>query len=366
MRIAQISPLIESVPPKLYGGTERVVSYLTEELVSLGHDVTLFASGDSLTAAELVPCVSRAIRLNPDIRDPLAYLILMLEKVRSMADSFDILHFHVDYVHFPIFRDLAPYAVTTVHGRQDLADLPPLYAEFDDMPLISISDNQRTPLPRANWVKTIYHGLPTSLYPLKEKPEGGYLAFLGRIHHEKRPDRAIEIAKRVGMPLKIAAKLDKDGVEYYHEVLVPMLDDPLVEFVGEIGEANKAEFLGNAAAVLFPIDWPEPFGLTMIESMACGTPVIAWPNGSVPEIIDHGVTGYHVNSVEEAADAIPRALMLDRTHIRAVFEKRFSARRMAKDHIALYQELLNGHKTPEVKLTKARFTSSSAQKSQAS
>ncbi|MFO1243448.1 MAG: glycosyltransferase family 4 protein [Rickettsiales bacterium] len=365
MRIAQISPLIESVPPKLYGGTERVVSYLTEELVRLGHDVTLFASGDSLTAAELVPCVSRAIRLNPDIRDPLVYLVLMLEKVRSMADSFDILHFHVDYVHFPIFRDLVPRAVTTLHGRQDLPDLPPIYAEFDDMPLISISNHQRAPIQYANWAKTIYHGLPTSLYPMTEKPKDGYLAFLGRIHHEKRPDRAIEIAKRVGIPLKIAAKLDADGLDYYHEVLEPMLDDPLVEFVGEIGEKDKAEFLGNASVVLFPIDWPEPFGLTMIESMACGTPVIAWPNGSVPEIIDHGVTGFHVTSVEEAAAFVPKAMTLDRKRIRGVFEERFSARRMAKDHIALYQELLS-EKEPEVKLSKQHFTTSSARKSQAS
>ena len=365
MRIAQISPLIESVPPKLYGGTERVVSYLTEELVRLGHDVTLFASGDSLTSAELMPCVSRAIRLNPDIKDPLAYLVLMLEKVRGMADAFDILHFHVDYVHFPIFRDLAPRAVTTVHGRQDLPDLPPLYAEFDDLPLVSISDFQRRPLPNAHWVKTVYHGLPSHLYPLNANPEG-YLAFLGRIHTEKRPDRAIEIAKRAGIPLKIAAKVDYDGVDYFHRVIEPMLDHPLVEFIGEIGEKDKAEFLGNASALLFPIDWPEPFGLVMIEAMACGTPVIAWPNGSVPEIVDHGITGYHVNSIEEATRAAKKAASLDRARVRAVFEERFSVKHMAKQYLGLYRQLIDEGKTTEPALSKRRFPAGALAESQVS
>lgn len=366
MRIAQISPLFESVPPKLYGGTERVVSYLTEELVRLGHDVTLFASGDSLTSAELMPCVSRAIRLNPDVKDPLVYLVMMLEKVRGMADAFDVLHFHVDYVHFPIFRDLAPRAVTTLHGRLDLPDLPPIYAEFDDLPLVSISNDQRKPLPNAHWVKTIYHGLPTSLYPLSKHPKGNYVAFLGRIHPEKRPDRAIEIAKRANIPLKIAAKVDHDGADYFRTVIEPMLADPLIEFIGEIGEKDKAAFLGNASAVLFPIDWPEPFGLTMIEAMACGTPVIAWPNGSVPEIIDHGVTGYHVTTIEEAAAAVPKALALDRTRIRAVFEERFSVKRMAKDYVALYEQLLQEENAAAPKVSKQRFTMGAAQKGQTS
>lgn len=366
MRIAQIAPLIESVPPKLYGGTERVVSNLTEELVRLGHDVTLFASGDSLTSAELVPCVPRAIRLNPDIRDPLAYLILMLEKVRSMADRFDILHFHIDYVHFPIFRDIASRTVTTLHGRLDLPDLPSLYAEFDDLPLVSISDYQRHPLPNACWAKTVYHGLPTSAYPLNEYPSGDYLAFLGRVHHEKRPDRAIEIAIAAGMPIKIAAKIDKDGEEYFHSVVEPMLDHPLVEFIGEIGEKDKAEFLGNARAVLFPIDWPEPFGLIMIESIACGTPVIAWPNGSVPEIIEDGVTGFHVNSIEEATAAVAKAATLDRKRIRAEFEERFSVRRMTKDYLAVYDQLLRQDKTKAPKLANQRFSESAARKSQIS
>jgi glycosyltransferase involved in cell wall biosynthesis len=339
MRIAQIAPLFESVPPRLYGGTERVVSFLTEELIRQGHQVTLFASGDSITSAELVPCTPRALRLDPHVRDPIPHHMLMLDKVRERADDFDILHFHVDYLHFPVFRSEARRTVTTLHGRQDLADHMPFYRRFQDMPLISISDAQRAPLPRANFVGTVYHGLPLDLHKPRWTPAGSYLAFLGRISPEKRPDRAIAIARAAGLPLKIAAKVDKVDETYFQKVIVPLLDGTKIEFVGEINESAKTEFLGRAAGLIFPIDWPEPFGLVMIEAMACGTPVLAFRCGSVPEIVEDMLTGCIVSSVEEAVQAIPDLLALDRKTIRARFEVRFSSRRMASDYVEIYQTI---------------------------
>ena len=339
MKIAQIAPLIESVPPKCYGGTERIVSYLTEELVRQGHDVTLFASGDSRTAAELVPCSIRALRLDPGVKDPYPHYAVMLDKVRFRADDFDILHFHIDFLHFPLFRDIAAYTLTTQHGRQDLPDLVPLYRQFRDMPLVSISDAQRRPVLHANWRATVYHGLPPDLY----RPGaggGGYLAFLGRICPEKRVDRAIAVARLTGMPLRIAAKVDQADSDYYESRIKSLLSDPLVEFVGEIGEQEKQDFLGNAEALLFPIDWPEPFGLVMIEAMACGTPVVAFRCGSVPEVVDDGVTGFIVDSVEEAAAAVERALALDRRAVRARFDARFTVQRMARDYVRLYNDAI--------------------------
>lgn len=343
MRIAQIAPLYESVPPRLYGGTERVVSYLTEELVRQGHQVTLFASEDSITSAELVPCTARALRLEPDVRDAVPHHMIMLDKVRERADDFDILHFHIDYLHFPQFRPERARTLTTLHGRQDLTDHMPFYRRFLDMPLVSISNAQRMPLPSANFVGTVHHGLPLDLLVPNFEPKGRYLAFLGRISPEKRPDRAIAIAQSAGLPLKIAAKVDKADDGYFHEVIAPMLQGPGVEFIGEINENEKNEFLGQAAALLFPIDWPEPFGLVMIEAMACGTPVLAFRRGSVPEIVEDGLTGRIVSDVDEAVRAIPGLLALDRKAIRARFEARFSARRTATDYVRLYQKMLRKH-----------------------
>jgi glycosyltransferase involved in cell wall biosynthesis len=336
MRIAQIAPLIESVPPRLYGGTERIVSYLTEELVRQGHEVTLFASGDSLTAAELVPCSERALRLESTVRDPLPYYMVMLDRVRRRADEFDVLHFHIDYLHFPLFRDLAARTLTTQHGRLDLPDLPVAYRAFPQFPLVSISEDQRRPCPDWYWLRTVHHGLPPHLYPFSPRGEDGYLAFLGRICPEKRPDHAIEIARRTGLPLKIAAKVDRVDQAYFDEVIRPLLRDPLIEFVGEIGEQGKAAFLGGARALLFPIDWPEPFGLVMIEAMACGTPVIAYRRGSVPEVIEDGWTGFMVDDVAGAVAAVGDLDRLDRNSIRARFEQRFTARQMAKEYLAAY------------------------------
>ncbi len=340
MRIAQVAPLAESVPPRFYGGTERIVSYLTEELVRQGHDVTLFASGDSLTTARLVPCVERALRLSPAVRDPLPYHVMMLDKVARRADEFDVLHFHVDVLHVPLVRDFASRTVTTLHGRLDLPDLKPFYSAYPDIPLVSISDDQRRPMPPVNWAATVYHGLPRDLLPFTPEPAGGYLAFLGRISPEKRPDRAIEIAVRTGRPLKIAAKIDKADADYWKETIEPLVAaHPNVEFVGEIDEHRKAAFLGNASALLFPIDWPEPFGLVMIEAMACGTPVIAIRRGSVPEIVDHGISGFMVDDVDEAVGAVKRLGRLDRARVRATFETRFTAERMARDYIDIYRRL---------------------------
>ena len=338
MKIAQISPLIESVPPKLYGGIERIVSYLTEELVRQGHEVVLFASGDSVTAAELVPCSPTALRL-AHARDPMLYNVLQLEYIRRRAEDFDVLHFHMDYLHFPLVRGMARPTVTTMHGRLDLPDLPLIFSEFEDMPLVSISDHQRRPL-SAQWVSTVLHGLPRDLYSGSEAGANGYLAFLGRICPEKRLDRAIEIAKRAGLELKIAAKVDKVDQSYFDEVIRPMLDHPLVEFVGEITEREKQAFLGGARAVLFPIDWPEPFGLVLIEAMACGTPVIAWPCGSVPEVIDPGLTGFIVNSIDQAVAAVEAVGSVDRKLVRRRFEARFTAKRMARDYCKVYESLM--------------------------
>jgi glycosyltransferase involved in cell wall biosynthesis len=340
MKIAQIAPLMESVPPRLYGGTERIVSYLTEELVRLGHEVTLFASADSITAAELVGCASMALRLDGNIRDPIPYYMLMLNRVRELAEEFDILHFHIDQFQFPLFAQMADRTVTTLHGRQDSPDLKPLYLGFSEMPLVSISNDQRRPVANANFVATIHHGIPTNLYKPVYNPRGGYVAFLGRISPEKRPDRAIRIARMLGIPLKIAAKVDKVDEAYFCERIAPLLNDPGVEFIGEINERSKTEFLNQAQALLFPIDWPEPFGLVMIEAMACGTPVLAFRQGSVSEIVDQGVTGAIVATMDEAVRMLPQVLALDRRAVRRRFEQRFSSARMATDYVALYRSLL--------------------------
>ena len=339
MKIAQISPLMESVPPRLYGGTERVVSWLCEELTALGHDVTLFASGDSVTSAQLVPCVPEGLRLNPSVRDWVPYYMVMIDRVRRMASEFDVLHFHVDAVHFPLFRDQSFQTVTTLHGRQDMVELKALYHGFPEMPLVSISDSQREPVRGANFVSTIHHGLPKNLHSPTYEPRGDYLAFLGRISPEKRPDRAIAIAQAVGLPLKIAAKVDRADEIYWRESIAPLLEGKGVEFVGEIDDRQKAEFLGNARALLFPIDWPEPFGIVMIEAMACGTPVLAFDKGSVREIIRDGVSGKVVSTLDQAIAAMPELLALDRRRVRQAFEDEFTARRMAQDYVRLYQAM---------------------------
>jgi glycosyltransferase involved in cell wall biosynthesis len=344
VRIAQVAPLYESVPPTFYGGTERVVSFLTEELVKRGHDVTLFASGDSVTNARLVPCAPRALRLSRCV-DSFVHHTLMLERIAQQHSRFDIIHFHIDYLHYPVSRRHRTPHLTTLHGRLDLPDLQPLYREFDDVPLVSISDAQRTPLPWVNWQATIYHGLPEDLHRFREQP-GDYLAFLGRVSPEKRVDRAIEIARRSGMELKIAAKVDRADAEYFEAEIRPLLDDPLVEYIGELGGREKDEFLGNARALLFPIDWPEPFGLVMVESMACGTPVIAFNRGSVPEVIDDGVTGFIVDDVEEAVRAVGRIPAISRRECRRTFERRFSARRMASDYLEVYRRVLASSRLP--------------------
>jgi glycosyltransferase involved in cell wall biosynthesis len=337
MKIAQIAPLIESVPPLLYGGTERIASYLTEALVAQGHEVTLFASGQSITSATLVPCCAEALRLSPAVRDPIPYYMVMLDKVRRMAAQFDILHFHIDQFHFPIFQDLASRTVTTLHGRQDLPDLGHLYRGFPDMPLVSISNAQRKPIAYASFAGTVYHGVPTDLFRQTAHARGGYLAFLGRISPEKRVDRAIEIARAVGLPLKIAAKVDRVDVDYYNATIKPLLDLPQIEYIGEIDDKQKNDFLGDARALLFPIDWPEPFGLAMIEAMACGTPVLAFRGGSVEEVIDDGITGEVVDSVADAVCKLGRVLALDRGRVRRQYERRFSADRMASDYVEIYK-----------------------------
>jgi glycosyltransferase involved in cell wall biosynthesis len=342
MRIAQVSPLLESVPPKAYGGTERIVSYLTEELVNQGHEVTLFASGDSKTRAKLVAPCPRSLRADPNSADAMAQTTVMLEQVFQNIRQFDVVHFHIDWVHFPLCRRQSCPHVTTLHGRLDLGCLPALFREYAEIPVVSISDSQREPLPWLNWQGTVYHGLPMDLYTFRSKP-GDYLAFLGRVSPEKGLDRAIEIARRFSMPLKIAAKVDKADQDYFNEKLKPLLDQPGVEFIGEVGGKKKNDFLGNAYALLFPIDWPEPFGLVMIEAMACGTPVISWPRGSVPEVMENGVTGFVVNSIPAAAAALAKVKELDRHGCRAVFEKRFSASRMVQDYVQIYERLA---KTP--------------------
>jgi glycosyltransferase involved in cell wall biosynthesis len=339
MRIAQISPLMEAVPPKFYGGTERIVAYLTDALVAMGHQVTLFASGDSSTRASLEPAWPQALRLDPTIRDNIAPLIAMLETVARRADEFDVVHLHCDYLGYAALRRTGVPFLATLHGRLDLPELKPLYSVFSDVPVVSISDAQRGPLPEARYIATVPHGLPEGLL-LAGSGAGGYLAFLGRISPEKAPDRAIRIAARAGMKLKIAAKVDRVDQEYFKQEIEPLLTQPHVEFIGEIAEHQKAEFLGNAAGLLFPIAWREPFGLAMIEAMACGTPVVAMRNGSVPEVVDEGVTGFITASEAEAATAAVRLPELDRVRIRKVFEKRFTAQRMAKDYVSLYQRLI--------------------------
>ncbi len=338
MRIAQVAPLNEAVPPLFYGGTERVVSYLTEELVAMGHDVTLFASGDSVTSARLEACCPQALRLDPGCESRLAHHLMQLDRVMAAAERFDVIHCHGDLLHYPWARRAPVPVLTTLHGRQNIRDLQPLYREFDDVALVSISNAQRRPIPWARWIATVYHGLPADLLAPTARP-GGYLAFLGRFSHEKRFDRAVAIARGAGLPLKVAAKADPEEHAYFDQVVRPLLGDPLVEWVGEIGEADKAAFLGGAIAHLFPIDWPEPFGVVMIEAMACGTPTIAWPCGSVPEVIENGVSGFIVSSIEAAVAAVAACARLDRAGCRAAFERRFTARRMAADYVSVYRRL---------------------------
>jgi len=348
MKIAQVAPLYESVPPKLYGGTERVVHYLTEELVRKGHEVTLFASGDSVTNAELVSHIKEGLRLSKCV-DPLAHHIIQLQEALERAHEFDIIHFHTDYLHFPYASKLNVPCVTTLHGRLDLPDLQPLYDKFSSEKVISISENQRGPLPQANWVGTVLHGLPKNLHSYGQG-DGNYLAFLGRVSPEKGLEKAIEIAIRAGMKLKIAAKVDKVDEPYFEKEIKPMLGHSLIEFVGEINETQKTDFLGRAKALLFPINWPEPFGMVMIESMSCGTPVIAFKNGSVPEVIDEGKTGFIVNSIEEAVAAVVKTEQLSRLKVRRVFEERFTASRMTDDYIRLYSDIIEAEdKTGPVK-----------------
>ncbi|TWI01738.1 glycosyltransferase involved in cell wall biosynthesis [Luteimonas cucumeris] len=346
MRIAQIAPLYEAVPPSLYGGTERVVAHLTDALVDAGHEVTLFAAADADTRATLVPCRDQSIRLDPaPLKSDLAVHLAMLHEVSRRADQFDILHFHVDLLHYPFFAHCPQRTITTLHGRLDLKDLPVAYARWPQFPLASISDHQRRPLPDARWIGTVHHGLPDQLCPFSARAEGGYLAFLGRISPEKRVDRAIAMAKRAGLPLKIAAKVDVVDQAYYQESIVPLLDDASIEFVGEINDREKADFLGRATALLFPIDWPEPFGLVMIEAMACGTPVVAWECGSVPEVVDDGITGRIVRSLDEGVAAIGDVSAYDRRAIRDVFERRFTSAVMARTYLKLYWQLISQDET---------------------
>ena len=345
MKIAQVSPLYESVPPKLYGGTERVVAYLTEGLIRAGHDVTLFASGDSVTNARLVAPCDRALRLDENVKDPLAHHFVQLDQVFDDTESFDIIHFHAGYLHFPLFRRQATPFITTLHGRLDLKDLVPLYKRYRDVALVSISDHQRLPLSWANWQGTVYHGLPNELLSAGSG-RGNYLAFVGRIAAEKRVDRAIEIAKRVGMKLKIAAKIDAADREYYHQSIEHLLDDPLVECIGEVDDRGKQDLLSNAYALIFPIDWPEPFGLVVIEAMACGTPVIGFSCGSVPELIEDGVTGFIVDDIDQAVAALAKVKLLDRRRCRQVFEERFSAARMTQDYLQIYSRIIEDRSRP--------------------
>jgi len=340
VRVAQIAPLIESCPPRRYGGTERIVSYLTEELVRQGHDVTLFASGDSCTSARLDSGCEVALRLDPRVKDPTAVHIGMLEKVRTLADEFDVLHFHVDVLHYPFIRDFVGRTVTTLHGRLDLPELWRLYSSFPNVPRVSVSNDQRNLMPPVSWAGTVYHGLPHDLLPFNPLPRGGYLAFLGRISPEKRPDRAIEIATRADTRLKIAAKIDKVDQVYWSEVIEPMIQkSPNVEFVGEINEREKADFLANADALLFPIDWPEPFGLVMIEAMSCGTPVIAFRQGSAPEVVDDNLSGLLVGNIDQAVAAVSQVGRLDRARVRNSFERRYTIERVAFQYMRVYCNL---------------------------
>lgn len=346
LRIAQIAPLVESVPPKFYGGTERVVSYLTEALLKLGHEVTLFASGDSITNARLVSVTPTSLRFSNCV-DQMAGSVLQLQEVMDRAHEFDLLHFHTDYSHFPVTRFCHTKILTTLHGRLDIPELKPLYKKFNDAPVVSISDSQRRPLPMANWIDTVYHGVPAELYEYG-KGEGDYVVFLGRFSPEKRADRAIEIARRANIKIKVAAKVDKADERYFEKEIRHLLDQPHVEYLQEVGEAEKGPLLANAKALLFPIDWPEPFGMVLIEAMACGTPIIAYNHGSVPEIVEHGKTGFIVNSIEKAAEALQHIHLIDRSICRATFEKKFSDLVMAENYVRLYERAL--HKQPERKL----------------
>jgi glycosyltransferase involved in cell wall biosynthesis len=338
MRIAEVSPLYESVPPRLYGGTERVLSFLTEELVRQGHEVTLFASADSQTGARLVPGCQRSLRLDPSACDSLAAHYLMMEEVVRQAPDFDVIHFHIDYLHFPFSRRHPTPHLTTLHGRLDLPELQGIYREYGSEPVVSISDSQRAPLPFANWLGTVHHGLPPELFS-PGAGQGGYLAFLGRISPEKGPDRAIAIARASGVPLKMAAKVDKVDRDYYEQVIRPLMDPAVVEYIGEINEREKQDFLGNAAGLLFPIDWPEPFGLVMIEALACGTPVLAFRRGSVPEVLEDGVSGVIVPGMDETPGAVDRLLTIDRATCRREFDRRFTVARMAEDYLTVYESL---------------------------
>ncbi|WP_322106852.1 glycosyltransferase family 4 protein [Paraburkholderia sp. J41] len=348
MRIAQIAPLTESVPPKLYGGTERAVSYITEALVDLGHEVTLFASGDSVTRAKLEPVWPRALRLDPSIRDRIAPHMLLMELVRRQADQFDVLHFHMDYYSFSVFKRQDTPFVTTLHGRLDLPEQQPVFDTFNTAPVISISNAQRQPLPQAHWLRTVYHGLPENLYT-PQPVEQRYLAFLGRISPEKRVDTAIRIAERCGLPIRIAAKVDEADREYFEREIRPLLASPHVEYVGEINDSQKAEFLSGAHALLFPIDWPEPFGLVMIEAMACGTPVVAFNRGAVPEVVDDGISGFIVEDEIGAVAAINRIARVPRAGVRRRFEERFTSHRMAQEYVQAYQAVIRANK-------RSRFT----------
>ena len=339
MKIAQVAPLWESVPPKLYGGTERIVSYITEELVRMGHEVTLFASGDSDTAARLEAVCPQALRLNTGIFNRDAPMLMLQERSLGAEGDFDVIHSHLDFLGFPLARRNPRPVVTTLHGRLDLPELQPVFREFADMPLVSISDAQRRPLPWANWQATIHHGLPAHLYNYHSQPRG-YLAFLGRISPEKRPDHAIEVAKRTGLPLRIAAKVDPADLQYYRSEIEPLLDHPLIEFIGEISDAEKNDFVGNALALVCPYDWPEPFGLVLIEALACGTPVLAYRRGSIPEIIEHGTTGFVSENLTEMVAAVERIKEIDRQQCRAFFDQRFTADRMARDYVALYERII--------------------------
>lgn len=343
MRIAQVSPLFESVPPKTYGGTERVVSYLTEELVQRGHEVTLFASGDSNTNARLISSCPQSLRLSNNNKNELIHHIVQLQMVQERLEEFDIIHYHTDYFHYPLSKINGSVHLTTLHGRLDVPDLQQLYNTFQETPLVSISYSQREPLPRANWVETVYHGLPKDIYTFHEK-RGEYFAFLGRICAEKGIERAIELAKRTGIPLKIAAKVDEADKEYFERAVKPNLSHPLIENVGEIGEKEKSDFLGNALCTLFLIDWPEPFGLVMIESIACGTPVLACGSGSVPDIIENGLTGYVIDTMDQVDAAVDKVLKISRIGCRKRFEERFSAQTMATEYLKIYQQLVKQEK----------------------
>lgn len=344
MKIAQVAPLYESVPPQAYGGTERVVSYLTEALVEMGHEVTLFASGDSVTSANMVSVVPRGLRLDPGKPDGLVWHTIMMDMVMQTARSFDVIHFHTDVLQLALVRECRTPCVSTAHGRLDIPDLKSLFSCFPGHPMVSISSSQRAPLPWLNWRATVHHGLPLGLYSLHAQPQD-YFAFVGRISPEKRADRAIEIAHACGTPLRIAAKVDPADQEYFESVIKPLLDDPLVSYEGEIGDEAKNDFIGNARALLMPIDWPEPFGLVMIESMACGTPVVAYGSGSVPEILDHGVTGFVVENQQQAIAAARNIAQIDRRRCRQVFEQRFSARVMARRYLEVYRELVDARAT---------------------